>query len=333
MPSDEELRRIFEQQILPIVFPAASSSAAPTLVLLAGQPGAGRSRATAGVLAESPADMVVLSGDDLRVFHPHFLALNRSRLAEAPQILAEASAAWVRSCLRHARTAGRSLLVDGPFHTPRVALATADLFARDGFTTRVVVAATPRAESLLATASRYLLDARAGRASRFTSVEDHDGDWNSTRALVGELETTPSVDRLTVIGREGAARFDAERTAPERFTGATRALVREQATSMTSGFAMRWMSELRAMTDYVMASPQAPRPLGELLIELHEVALNEVLPRLSLPLDSLARPAAEASLAEQLIELRRAVPVEPANREDVAAPVSSPAQPDRGISR
>ena len=86
------------------------------------------------------------------------------------------------------------------------------------------------------------------------------------------------------------------------------------------------------MTDYALASGRASRPLAELLIELHEVALNEVLPQIALPAVSKARPAAQANLARRLIELRRVAPVEPRG-EDLAAPAVSPIQPDRGISR
>ena len=82
-PSEAERQQIFEEQIVPIVFPQPSPAGTPTLLLLTGQPGAGMSRATGRLLAESPDDMVALSGDDLRAFHPHFLALTRSRSAEA----------------------------------------------------------------------------------------------------------------------------------------------------------------------------------------------------------------------------------------------------------
>ena len=94
-PSDLERQRIFDEQIVPIVFPQRSTSRMPTLLLLSGQPGGGMSRATTRLLAESPDDMVALSGDDLRAFHPHFLELQGSRSAEAVQILAESSAGWL----------------------------------------------------------------------------------------------------------------------------------------------------------------------------------------------------------------------------------------------
>ncbi|MDL9978591.1 zeta toxin family protein [Microbacterium sp. ASV49] len=331
-PSDAERRRIFEAQIVPVVFPAMARADNPTLLLLGGQPGAGKSRATTRLLAESPAGMVALSGDDLRAFHPHFLELTRSRSVEAPQILAESTAGWLRDCIVHARTTGRSLLLEGTFHDPEVAVATAELFAREGFATRVVVVATPRAESLLATTSRYLLDARDGRASRFTSVSVHEGGWEGTRALVRHLEATPSVDRLTVLGRDGDAIFNGERSAPGGFVGASDALVGGQVPSMSSPAALRWLSELRAMTDYALATRRPAAPVAELLIELHRVAVREVLPRLNLPADSQARPAVEVTLATQIVALRRAIAAE-RPREDVAAPVVIPVQPDLGISR
>lgn len=330
-PSEDDRQQIFEEQIVPIVFPRQTTSGTPTLLLLSGQPGAGMSRATARLLAESPGDAVALSGDALQAFHPHFLALRRSRSVEAPQILAESSAGWLRSSLSHARTTGRSLLLEGTF-SPAAALGMAGLFAGQGFTTRVVVVATPRPESLLSTASRYLLDVRAGRGSQLTSVSTHDDGWVGTRAVVSELESRPMVDRLTILGRDGTACFDAEGAAGIGYAGAVRALDLERHSPMPSPDAMRWLSALRAMTDYAVATERMPQPLAELLGELHEVALREVVPNLALPADSQARPALESNLARRLVELRGAVPERP-RVEDLAAPVISSTQPERGISR
>ncbi|KQP73513.1 hypothetical protein ASF40_20485 [Microbacterium sp. Leaf288] len=331
-PSEEERLRIFEEQILPVVFPPHPAVETPTLLLLGGQPGAGKSRATSRLLADSPSDMVALSGDDLRAFHPHFWELSRSRSLEAPQILAESTAGWLRSCLAHARTSGRSLLLEGTFHTPEIAFATADLFSRHDFATRAVVVGTPRAESLMSTASRYLLDARAGRASRFTSVAIHDGGWQGTRALVERLDSSAEVDRLTIIDRDGAPRYDAERPDAGGFPGAVREIDRARSVPMPSANAMRWLSELRAMTDYVMTVGKTPEPLAELLVELHQVALQDVLPTFDLPADSRARPALEASLAGRLVTLRQSLPARP-RATDLTAPVIPVPQPHRGLSR
>lgn len=330
--SAEEQRTIFEQKIRPALFPRGPLDGRPTLLILAGQPGAGASRAAGRLASEHVNEMAEVSADNLRAFHPHFLELSRSQSPEAPRLLAEPTAEWLQNTLRHARTSRQSLVLEGAFNSPDAALGVASLFERDGFATRVAVVATPRPESLLATASRYLLDARSGRASRFTSLASHNAGCDRTRALVATLETTPAVDRLTIVGRDGTDLFDAARTGAESFTGASAALAREQSTSMSSQQTMLWLSELRATTDFAVASHSLHRPLTEVLIELHEVALRDVLPRLSLPLASQARPTTEATLARQLVTLRRALPVETRSG-DLAAPVISTSQPDRGISR
>jgi UDP-N-acetylglucosamine kinase len=330
-PSEEVRRRIFEEEILPVVFPDGPVSDEATLVLLGGQPGAGKSRASAKLAAEHPG-MVALSGDDLRPFHLHFERLTRSRSVEAPQILAESTSGWVRDCLAHARTTGRSLLLEGTFHTPRVAIGTAELFAREGFATRVAVVATPRAESLLSAGSRYLLDVRAGRSARFTSVSAHERGWTGTRTLVQELEATPTVDRLTVIGRAGTALFDATNTSRARFTGALAALDAERDSIMSPARSMQWLSELRAMTAFVTDDPEPAKPVLQLLSELHEIAVRDVVPAIPLPENSASRAGLLSDLSAKIFELRRGTPArEPAV--DIAAPDIPISGPSGGLSR
>ncbi|MFH8251489.1 zeta toxin family protein [Microbacterium sp. B2969] len=330
-PSEPEQVRIFEERIAPVVF-AHSTADSPTLVVLDGQVGSGAPAAASRLATEYSDGIAIVSNEGLTAFHPHFLELSRSRSPEATRLLAEPTAGWMTRSLRHARTTGRSMLLQGTFHTPSAVLAACDVFAQSGFATRVVVVATPRAESLLAAASRYMLDVRAGRGGRFTSVESHDVGFDTTGALTATLETSPSVDRLTILGTGGAVLFEAERTDASSFAGATQALRRGQAQSMSAPRSMRWLSELRAVTDFALSMGRPSSPVGELLIELHTVALAEVLPRMPLPTDSQARTAGEATLTRQLVELRRTVPVErPAV--DVAAPVVAPPGPDRGISR
>jgi len=329
-PREDERRRIFEQRIAPVLFPHTPTDGSPYLILLVAQPGAGATRA-AGKLART-SGTTLLSAGDLRAFHPRFLELSRSRSPEALSILAESTTSWMQSALQYARTTRRSLLLDGSFRSPDIALATAGLFANSGFRTTVVVVATPRSESLLAVASRYLLKARQGRAARFTTVAEHDAGLEAARALVTKLEAHPNVDRLTIIGRDGTTRFDATRSDESAFAGARVALNREHVATMTTAQAMRWLSELRASTDFALSAGRVARPLAEELMELHEVGLREVVPNLSLPEDSEARRVTEDRFSRRVAELRQAILVE---RRPVpeSGPVVSVPQPDRGISR
>ena len=302
---------------------------APELVLATGQTGVNAARALGGLREGRP--IAALSARDLRGFHSRYLELSRSRSPEASRILTESTSAWMRSALQHARTSGRSLVLDGTGSTSDIMLATTGMFARSGFTTTVVVVAAPTSESLLATASGALMTARAGQAPQLTTVAEHDASVENIRTLIQALEAAPTVDRLTIIGRDGIARFDATRTDPTAFAGARAALDREHTSPLSSPQAMRWLSELRAMTNYALSSRQVTRPLAEALIELNEIGLREILPNLPLPKDSQARPAAEANLGRQLVALRHALRAEQ-RPERQPVPVVSAPEPERGIS-
>lgn len=317
---DVTLRMLFEHTITSTVFPDQASDAEPTLTLLLGQPGSGSGRATRRLLAEHPGS-AVLGADGLRAFHPHYIELSRSRSDQATQIFAEATASWLRDGLSHARANRRSLLLEGSFQSAQVASATAELFRREGFRTHLAVVGVARSVSLLSEASGYLLADLAGRAARFTDRAAHDAAYEATRALVAEVEGEESVDRLSVVGRSGDWVFDSHQV--DGFAGASRALAREHVTPLTGPEGMRWLSELRASTDYALEARRLPTQVAEVLAALHEIAIADVLPRLTLPTESLARSGAEETLKSRLVALRRAVPAE-RTPIDVAAPSLTP---------
>ena len=71
--SERDHQRLFRHEIAPLYFPEGlGRAAAPTVALLGGQPGAGRTRLLHEVTAALTAQgaTVVISGADLRPFHP-----------------------------------------------------------------------------------------------------------------------------------------------------------------------------------------------------------------------------------------------------------------------
>ncbi|WP_409047880.1 zeta toxin family protein [Microbacterium sp. HA-8] len=325
---DEILRR----SILPLYFPdLPPTEDSPTLILLAGQQGGGRSRASRGLLHEHGPDLAVVTGDDLRAFHPRFIEITATRAPEAREALARVTARWVRDCIRHARENRRSLVLEGAFQDPSIAVGTADRFAAEGFQARVVVVTSRRAESLLSVASLYLRDVRAGTLARWTSRETHDRGFDATRALVAALEDAASVDRLTVLGRDGRTAFDAHR-ADGGFDGASAALVAAQSARLSRFDATQWLSELHHVTEFAVSRRDLPRGVTELLVDLHETALREVIPELHVPADGKFATVIEQKTVAGLVTLRRSLQREPSV--DVAAPVIAPAGPERGgVSR
>lgn len=330
--ADEFRDEISRRSILPLFFPDAPPlDASPTLTLVAGQPGAGRSRPSSLLLAEHGPDLAVVTGDDLRAFHPRFAEITVTRAPDAREALARATAGWVRDCIRYARENGRSLVLEGAFQDPSVVVGTAERFAAEGFQTRVVVVGSRRAESLLSVASLYLRDVRAGAAARFTSREAHDRGFAATRALVVALEDAASVDRLTVLGRDGRTVFDAY-GGEGGFGGASAALLAAQSTRLSRFDATQWLSELHHVTEFAASRRDLPRGVTELLVDLHETALREVIPELHVPADGKFATAIEQKTVAGLVALRRALPRE--QPVDAAAPVFTPTGPERGgVSR
>lgn len=332
--TDSERDEILRRVVLPLVFPdAPPTEEPPILILLAGQPGSRHSSAAGSLVRQHPDNLATVSADELRAFHPNFPDLVTAGAPEALEGVARATAGWLRDCIRFARENSRSVLVDGAFQDPALAVGMAERFGAAGFQTRLVIVASRRAESLLSAASLYLSNVRAGKLARFVSRDAHDRALEATRALAAKAAHSASVDRLTVIGRAGDLEFDAVRAdGDEVFRDAGAALEAGQSAHLSRFDSTQWLSELHHLTDFAMTRRDLPRGAIELLVELHEIALREVIPELHVPTDGKFISAIEHKTIVRLDELRRALPREEVI--DLAAPVVTPRGPERGgISR
>ena len=142
--------------------------------------------------------------------------------------------------------------------------------------------------------------------------------------MVAQGEGAASVDRLTIFGRDGSFAFDGERDGSGRLHGAEDALAAAQAKPLTVTQAIAWFGELRRVTEYVR-STRNPRDDVAQLVELHELALQEMVPQLPLPRASQARDRQEVRLAQELLTLRRLrMPA------DASAPIVSVRGPEQG---
>lgn len=316
---------ILRDEILPLLFPEAPAGEAPTFVLVAGQPGAGRSRAAA-TLARDRRDLAVLNGEELRAFHPAF---TDSR-AGAAGAISQAVAGWVSGAIRYAREHGRSLAVEGAFANESAAAGTARRFADAGFQTRLVVVGVRRAQSLLSVTSRCLREIHAGVPAGFTSRDAHDEGLAATRRLTTSAENSGWVDRLTIVDRVGRDVFDANRSeGTPAFDGASAALLDAQSARMGRFEATQWLSELHHASRFAAAARGLPGGVGEMLVDLHETSLREVIPQLHVPAEGKFATAMEQKTVARLVALRQTLTA-PQPRIDVAAPVVAPAGPERG---
>lgn len=87
-----------------------------------------------------------------------------------------------------------------------------------------------------------------------------------------------------MIGQNGERLFDARRE--EGFAGAAAALDAAHRAPVSVLEGARWFGELRAITDFAKRSRELAPPVTEVLIELHELALSDVLPNMPVPMES-----------------------------------------------
>lgn len=317
--TSDDLQEILAQRILPAVFADTRPTDAPRLVLLSGQPGSGRSRAINSLLRADADGVAVISASLLRSFVPR----GENEDADADRVAAT-SASWLIACMRHAREHRLSLLLDGaiPAAAAEGILTT---FRQVGYRTNVAVAASARAESLLAVASAYASSDRVRRPSELVPVEQHDRDLEEARALLATAGALGA--RLTVFDRDGGVAAD-QVDGPS----AVRAFIAASRTPMSTLQTVQWLSELKRVTAYARR-PSSPLPeLAPHLVALHEVAIREVVPNLRIPTGSVVTRDLESRLASELVLLRRHAAPERARGSAAAVPTPPALNPD-GPSR
>lgn len=99
-PDGARLRRVFDAAARSAIFPPVPVGDR-LLVLLGGQPAAGKTRAQAAILAEYP-ELVSITGDDLRAYHPGYRDLAVNDPLGMPAATAPTSSGLIRLALEHA---------------------------------------------------------------------------------------------------------------------------------------------------------------------------------------------------------------------------------------
>jgi hypothetical protein len=250
-PEPREIADLFAQQVLPYIFEGHQPAASPRLVLLGGQPGAGKSHAIARILHADPdADLVYVTGDSLRPWHPDYTALLRSDLLAIPNHTGPVVATWVRSCIDHAIAERYSLILEGTFRDPDVVAATVRRFASAGYHTEAVVLAVRPERSRLDCVLRSLGTSPA-LPGRWTPPTAHDTSFARLPHTVAALEAMPELYRISVHTRTGTA-FTDEREPDGRWQQPIRAsdvLRIEHQRPLNPDAATAWLHQYRVAVE------------------------------------------------------------------------------------
>lgn len=205
----EALREeIFLQVVVPDVLLATESQPQerPELILLGGQPGAGKSTAAHGFEREFArrGGLVVVDGDDLRPLHPAYEQLMAERPGDMPEAIQETVRWWLDRATDYLWARHYNVLLQGRFAGPDEVMQTAERFAAAGYEVRVAAMAVPAALSRLGIIERYATQVDQVGTGRWVPNGAHDGNYDGTREVLRLAAVNPAVHRITVLTRDGA---------------------------------------------------------------------------------------------------------------------------------
>jgi predicted ABC-type ATPase len=149
---DATLDRVYVDLVRPLLFKDLSASAAPELIMVGGQPGAGKTSATAQAvrdLMRHGDGVAYINGDELRPFHPQYAALVAADRSTAADKTGADVGLWAERAIREAAAGRFHAVIETTMRQPEVVRSTAEQFTARGFRFEMrVVVVDPQASHL-----------------------------------------------------------------------------------------------------------------------------------------------------------------------------------------
>ncbi|MEU8138642.1 zeta toxin family protein [Streptodolium elevatio] len=202
-------RHILATRILPTWTTAASAHPQPVAVLVAGQPGAGKT-VTGDLLQavlEVRGPVVRVCSDLYKSEHPHYAALLAADVRLAGAGVRLDVRRWQAAVEDHVRAHRLDAVVETALADVAEVRAASAAYRAVRQRVDLVVVATPPAASALGIVDRYLNTDTEDGGGRWVSWENHDGCVAAMLVTLAAVEAECLVDRITVVRRDGAVLY------------------------------------------------------------------------------------------------------------------------------
>ncbi|MEW2577677.1 zeta toxin family protein [Streptomyces syringium] len=203
--SAAEHQWIFDELIAPSYLSGIIARDDPRAVYVLAQPGAGKTAVARMVKRVMRPGTTRLVGDDFKVSHPDYGQLLLDDPRHAGAAIRADYRAWFAEAEAFVRAARGDVLIEGAPGSVEEFLASAALFAADGYPIELVVPAVRAADSRLGTALRYARALQIGGHGRFSSRAGHDTCFRALADIVALAQIHPAIAAVTVIRRDGTA--------------------------------------------------------------------------------------------------------------------------------
>lgn len=172
----------------------------PKVVLLGGQPGAGKSGLENMVNIKK--NYVSISGDDYREYHPRFKEINLEYGREASKYTQQWAAEIIEKLIKELRKEKYNLIIEGTLRTAELPLKEANAFKKADYKVELNVVVVKPEKSRLGTLERYEAMLKQGKVPRMAPKEHHDLVVNNIGNNLEIIYNSKAFDNIKLFDRE-----------------------------------------------------------------------------------------------------------------------------------
>lgn len=188
-----------------------TSVTTPKAILLAGQPGSGKTELASAMNRLLDHNAFFINADEYRRRHPNYRTLYQQYGSDVVQMTAKFSAAVTERLIDAFSGHHYNLIIEGTGRTADVPRNTAKLLAAKGYTVEMAVLAVRPEVSLASTLLRFYQMNEGGTIPRVTAIGAHDIVVQALPENLDILCTEPNIARLAIWDRELHCLFDSAR--------------------------------------------------------------------------------------------------------------------------
>ena len=180
----------------------------PGAVLLAGQPGAGKTRLSALAVSLMGGDAAFINADDYRRYHPNYRRLYAEFGSDCVDMTHAFSGMVTERLIQRLSSIHFNLVIEGTGRTVDVPRRTAEALTAKGYTVEMgVIAARPEV-SLCSTLLRFYQMNEGGTIPRATAIPSHDEIVKALPENLDVLVRFDYISRLRIWDRDLTLLFD-----------------------------------------------------------------------------------------------------------------------------
>ena len=185
-----------------------SSQRRPRAILLAGQPGAGKTGLSAMMVSRLGGDSAFINADDYRRYHPNYRRLYGEYGSDSVQKTSAFSSAVANGLIDQLSDLKINLVIEGTGRTVDVPKSTAEFLCPKGYTVEIAVIAARPEISLISTLLRFYKMNEGGTIPRATAIAAHDYVVDNLPSNLDVLNSLSCISSISIWDRELQLLYD-----------------------------------------------------------------------------------------------------------------------------